>query len=107
MKVNQLIYSMLRTAAQSCTLLTYTEVGNAIGLNMDNPDHRNEISVLLDEISLHEHAAGRPLLSVVVTRKDLSRPGNGFYEIAKRAGFYKGSDDSGAGVSLRQSARCD
>jgi hypothetical protein len=38
---------------------------------------------VLTEISMAEHAAGRPLLSAVVVRTDTRRPGKGFEAMAK------------------------
>jgi hypothetical protein len=91
--MNQIIYETLKQVARAGSLLNYTDVGTLVGLDMDNPDHRNEMSNLLDEISLSEHRQGRPLLSVVVIRKDLNKPGNGFFDLAKRLGLYKGHND--------------
>jgi hypothetical protein len=50
---------------------------------------------LLGEISAGEHAAGRPLLSAVVVRRDptLPIPGPGFFRLAKDLGsMSKGTD---------------
>lgn len=91
--MNQLVYDALKRAAKTGTLLNYTDVGNLVGLDMDNADHRAKMSNLLDEISFHEHHQGRPLLSVVVIRKDLNKPGHGFYELASRLGLYHGHSD--------------
>jgi hypothetical protein len=81
---------MLKQTAETGGLVTYTDVAKVVGLDMENVEHRNQMSQLLDEISSHEHAQGRPLLSVVVIRKDLGRPGHGFFELAKRLGQYSG-----------------
>lgn len=53
---------------------------------------------LLEEISTEEHAAGRPLLSVVVVRRDveLPIPGPGFFRLAKRLGSLSEGADKAA-----------
>lgn len=88
--MNQAVYEMLKGVAESGTLVTYSDVAKLVGLDMENADHRSRMSILLDEISSGEHQQGRPLLSVVVIRKDLGRPGHGFYELARRLGLYHG-----------------
>lgn len=92
--MNQIVCGTLKRAAKAGTVLNYTDVGNLVGLDMDNPDHRAQMSGLLDEISIYEHGQGRPLLSVVVIRKDLNKPGHGFYEMAAGLGLYKGHTDT-------------
>ena len=51
---------------------------------MNNREDRDQISLLLDEISRHEHARGNPLLSAVVIHMDDNIPGNGFFTLASR-----------------------
>jgi len=70
---------------------TYSVAGALLGLDMDSPADRNRISELLDEISVGEHEAGRPLLSVVVIRNDHNLPGDGFFKMAKRVEKQRGN----------------
>jgi integrase len=92
-QMNAVVYSMLGEAAMNERLLSYTDVGNAVGLDMNNPDDRDRLSEILDEVSLSEHKNGSPLLSVVVIRADMGRPGKGFFKMAKSAGLYNGKTD--------------
>jgi len=55
--------------------------------SIDMDPHDPRVSPFLAEISLAEHADGRPLLTAIVTHKtgDM-QPGPGFYDLAKRVG---------------------
>jgi hypothetical protein len=64
--MNEPIYDLLKRVAAERRTTTYAEVGPLADLDMSRADHRNRISVLLDEISSHENGAGCPLLSAVV-----------------------------------------
>lgn len=48
---------------------------------------------LLDDISTHEHKAGRPLLTAVVVRKGDNMPGAGFFKLAMRLGHHRAGGD--------------
>ena len=72
-------------------LIFYTELFGPYGLDMGNPDHRNNIAAtILGKISEKEHEEGRPLLSVVVVHKDDYRPGTGFYSMMIDLGIIGG-----------------
>src|SRR5688500_8542903 len=95
--MNQAIYEMLKRVAAEGRTTSYAEVAPLAGLDMSRADHRNRISVLLDEISSQEHAAGRPLLSAVVVHgagDNAGAPGKGFITLAKRLGLHGGGDDT-------------
>lgn len=49
----------------------------------ERADQSRAMREVLTEISMAEHAAGRPLLSAVVVRTDTRRPGKGFEAMAK------------------------
>ena len=87
------IYEQLKTVARTGIVTTYGEIAHLAGLDMANPDDRNKISEILDEISLFEHERGHPLLSTVVIHKDDNMPGPGYFKMARRVGLYKGSND--------------
>jgi hypothetical protein len=63
-------------------------------LELDNnfPEHRNQLSLELAEISRHEHREGRPMLSAMVMYEGLKSFGNGIYNLAEELGF--GSSES-------------
>lgn len=77
----------LEEAARSQTTIHYGDIAPILKLDMENPGDRSRIGDLLGQISEDEHKAGRPLLSVVVTRKEDQRPGPGFFDLAKRLGL--------------------
>lgn len=89
----RIIYGKLREVARNRDTISYEDVGNLVGLQMEDPAHRNELVGLLDQISRHEHRAGRPMLSAVVVHKDTRIPGQGFFKLARELGRYSGSDD--------------
>jgi len=66
--------------------INYEEVGKLGNLSMGNPDHRNQLADILDDINREEHRTGGPMLSVVVVKKDSRRPGKGFFELARELG---------------------
>ena len=51
---------------------------------------------LLDAISVHEHAAGRPLLTAVVVRTVDGMSGQGFFKLAARLRLHRGGYHSRA-----------
>src|SRR5438045_1627459 len=93
------IYQFLRRVAAEGQTTTYAGIAPLAGLDMSRADHRNQISVLLDEISSYEHAAGRPLLSAVVVHgagDTAGAPGKGFFTLARRLGLQRAGDDDTA-----------
>jgi len=87
--VNDRIYEELKRVAGRLGHTTYKHVGDLINLRARD----RELFDTLDEISTFEHSQGRPLLSVVVVRKDKNIPGEGFFKLASRLGRYGGEDD--------------
>ncbi|MHC4201718.1 MAG: hypothetical protein ACYSU0_17160 [Planctomycetota bacterium] len=84
--MNKAIHSKLTDVARQESTITYSELGFLVDLDMNSDSDRAEIGRILDEISTHEHEAGRPLLSAVVTCKD-GGPGKGFYRLARELGM--------------------
>jgi len=72
--------------AQGRGTINYEEVGKLGNLSMANPDHRNQLANMLDDINREEDKKGGPMLSVVVVKKDSRRPGKGFFELARELG---------------------
>lgn len=79
---NEIRDKIIETAKGEGTI-TYEEVGKLANLSLANPDHRNKLADILDEINREEHGKGGPLLSVVVVKKDGKRPGRGFFVLAQ------------------------
>lgn len=88
------IRDMLVKAARNGKVVTYTEVGNPVGLFMSDPSHRDKMSDILCEISTEEYNMGRPLLSAVVVYLERnSIPGSGFFKLAKKLGKQQLDED--------------
>lgn len=90
--MNQLLYERLCDVAVRGRVTRYSEIAPIVGLSMANPEHRDQMSALLDDISRHEHMQGRPLLSAVVIHMDDNIPGNGFFTLANNLGLFHGGD---------------
>jgi hypothetical protein len=91
-KVNQQLYSRLCEVARQRRYIRYADAATVVGLDMNIPADRDEISRLLDEISMHEFNDGKPLLSAVVIHVQDNIPGNGFFTMAERIGRFDGTD---------------
>jgi hypothetical protein len=91
--MHQAIYETLIQTPKDQKVVSYSEIAPLAKLDMDNPDDRNRIAEILDEISRHEHAQGRPLLSAVVVHRGEGTPGKGFFSMARSVGVQKGKDD--------------
>ena len=87
------IAARLRAVARAGRTVTYNDLAAAVGLEMDDPAAAGELAGILRAISTAEHAAGRPLLSVVVVGTKTGRPGKGFFKLAQRLGCYDGAAD--------------
>lgn len=90
--VHRELYERLVKAARARELLYYSQVGPMLKLNFESPADRNRIGHLLGEISRHEHAEGRPMLSSVVWYKDLSSPGPGLHKLGVELGVARGGE---------------
>ena len=88
------IREMLMKAAGNNNTISYSEVGEVVGLDMANPGERSKLANTLDEINREEHERGRPLLSAVVVQKESGHPGTGFFESARELGKQKPDEDN-------------
>jgi len=87
------IYTKLKEVAKSKKITHYSEIAPIANLDMALPEDRNRIAKILDEISIHEHNEGRPLLSALVIHKADNIPGQGFFTMARSVGVYTGDDN--------------
>lgn len=92
-EVNHWLYARLIEAARAGDILSYSDVGKPLGLDFESPADRNVIARLLGEISRHEVAEGRPMLSSLVWHKDLSGPGVGLRNLGIELGLVWGDED--------------
>lgn len=90
--MHRAIYERLKAVARAGATITYGEIAPLAHVNLDSPADRNELAAILGNISQHEHAQGRPLLSAVVVYSDDSTPGKGFYTMAHELDVYHGTD---------------
>ena len=85
--MRQIIYDKLKEVARAQDLIYYQQVGDLVGLHMDDPGDRVVIAQLLDDINREEVTEHhRPMLSAVVVRKEDSIPGQGFFKCAEKLG---------------------
>ena len=92
--MHQGLHTRLSEVAQSGGVVTYKEVAELLGFDPREPAQRTDLSRLLREVSLHEHAAGRPLLTAVVVSQDTRLPGRGFFALMRSLGFGEGGDEA-------------
>jgi len=88
------IREMLIQVARQNNTISYSEVGEAVELDMANPGERSKLANTLDQINREEHELGRPLLSAVVVQKESGHPGTGFFELARELGKQKPDEDN-------------
>jgi hypothetical protein len=87
-----LFYAILRTRVPSArdARISYTDLLTLLPnefayLDLENPQHRNEVSEALGEVVAACRAANLPALSALVVRRDreaLTSPGPGYYPFA-------------------------
>ncbi|QNR86752.1 hypothetical protein H9N25_10385 [Pedobacter riviphilus] len=109
--MNQTVRTYLIDVARrkSNQIVGYQELSNDCGLKLDmsNPDHRNQIAQILEQISLHEYQCERPLLSSLVLRLSDGTEGNGFYKLAEKLGYGSWSKLKREGLfEVQQIANC-
>ena len=87
--MRQIICDKLKEVARAQDSIYYQQVGDLVGLHMDDPGDRVVIAQLLDDINREEVAEhDRPMLSAVVVRKEDDIPGPGFFKCAQKLGRY-------------------
>lgn len=88
--MNQKLYGRLCEVARRSRVIGYREAAPLVDLDMAKPGHRRRMYIMLEQISRHEHAQGRPLLSAVVIHLNRNTPGNGFFTLAAELGLFRG-----------------
>ncbi|SRR6266487_2333079 len=90
--MNQQLYERLQEVARAQNVTYYADIAPIVGLDMDSPDDRVRIGELLGEISVFEHQHGRPMLSAIVIHREDNQPGQGFFELARQLGLFRGGE---------------
>ena len=84
--MNQALYEKLQNVARQKQLISYSEAGSIVGLNMNRPPDRVILAGLLNEICEYEVDLNRPMLAAIVVRKNSKWPSQGFYKLARELG---------------------
>lgn len=87
-----IIRHMLIGAAHCRQLLNYQHVAYVMGLGKSGNKMSKNTGQMLAQICRHESEDGRPMLSAVVIQTNGSKPGKGFFKLAREVG--KLGDDS-------------
>ena len=85
----------LRQALVACALvgetITYRDLAQRVAFPGPHAIHR--LTLLLEEMTRADHAAGRPLLAALsVSRAQGGIPGRGFFQLLGELGRYEGPD---------------
>ena len=87
--MHQALYDRILSVARAEDITYYSEVAPLAGLDMHFEEDRDQISLLLREIALHEHEHQRPLLTAVVIHYDDNQPGKGFFTLSRELGLFR------------------
>jgi len=87
------LFSKLVSTAKAGQTVPYSAAAPVVRLDMENPPDRDEMGHLLGYISSAEAKNGRPLLSSVVTFKDGTGVGQGFYSLGKELRLVRPGED--------------
>ena len=88
-----LVYCVLIHAARNKALVSYSEIAELMKLPPTGNFMQRQIGALLGEIAKEEIVNGRPMLSALAKSKNKPRPGEGFFNLAKELGIYKGNSE--------------
>jgi len=86
------IYQVLQETARAQGVITYAELAPLAEVDLNSAADRAALAAILDEINLHEHNEGRPMLSAVVVLAGRQTPGAGFFACAQRLDRTVGAD---------------
>ena len=89
--MHEAIYEELKKVARDKKLITYSDIGEKIGVRANDP----ELWQMLDKINRQEHEQGRPMLSAVVVQKEgnvYGAPGDGFFKLARELSVFRGGN---------------
>jgi hypothetical protein len=93
--MKQSVFDKLTAVARAHGLVSYTELGRAADLDVADREQLDRLVRCLDEITLEDIQACRPLLACVVVRADTQMPSKGLFKFAKKHGAMRGQDEMG------------
>jgi hypothetical protein len=87
--ITRLRHYLIRYARQQAGTVSYLTLlqESELGLNLDISHEKSRLNEMLAEISMEEHAAGRPLLSSLVRVQGSKGQGDNFYKMCERLGY--------------------
>ena len=91
--MNEDIYEDLKKVARAGDITYYGVIAPLADLDMSLERDRVEIGELLGEISTYEHGHNRPLLSAICVHRVDSKPGTGFFSLARQLELMFPGDD--------------
>lgn len=99
--LQQRLRAVLRDCARRGETIAYLELAHAAGMQPPHLVHR--VTEALEEMVRADHAAGRPLLAALATRKDGLIPGRGFFWLLAELGRYDGPPEGGEAIAQYRS----
>lgn len=95
MKHEKLLKKLINVAERK-SLITYEEVADLLGLNLDDPDdHYHTLPTMMGELNEEMMELGKPMITALIVLKN-SRPytpGEGFYNLMIRLKRMKPNED--------------
>lgn len=91
---------VLRDCARNGETIAYLELAHAAGMQPPHLVHR--VTEALEEMLRADHAAGRPLLAALATRKNGPIPGRGFFWLLNELGRYDGPADGDDAIACHR-----
>lgn len=89
--------AVLKGCARNGETIAYLELAHAAGMQPPHLVHR--VTEALEEMVRADHAAGRPLLAALATRKDGLIPGRGFFWLLAALGRYDGPPEGDVAIA--------
>lgn len=86
--------------------IEYGLIMQELSLNRNNPQHREQLSEVLAEISRFENSKDRPMLSAMVMYDGFEKIGNGFYRLAAELGKGKFTELKKDLFAYKEQSRC-
>jgi hypothetical protein len=80
-------------AARAREFVFYDDLGTLLNLDLETLKGRRELERILDDVSRHEVAEGRPMLSAICVQAQDHLPGPGFLALGRELGLAEVADD--------------
>ena len=87
------VMAHLQEVARNRQTTCYQPIADLVGLNLESALDRKRIGDVVGKLSEREHEHGRPMISAVVVRAEDSKPGSGFFKLARQLGLWTVGDE--------------